>query len=452
MPRSAAEPTVIAESWPVAKSGGAVFLLALVVRLAFVLPKGPALMRPLEDQRMYLRMGRAVAEGKGLTFTPREYHPLEGGEWKRKVPEYWIDPYDPGMGVAQDGTQTAIIEPLYPLMVGGLHALAPGNVRLIRIAQAVLGGLTAVALWIAGATISSSVGLLAGVGFALFPHAVYYTGMVTTETVFIFLQAVALAAWARWIAAPGAGRAALFGIAVGAGFLARSAMLPIGGLAVLIGVVMSRRTVRSLPFALLTFALTTAPWVIRNGLVMGEYRLMPTKDGLNLWMQNHPGIQQLQLERIGLPIPGSLLDRLACRELEEFPQFPEAMPEVRRNRVLLERAQSYIRCNPRYFAYLCWLRVRWYLKFTGSTVRSGLIDLAGGASFGLLLALALAGGFAGRRHPVVAMSVMSWMGYLAMHALFHGGIRYRIPGDSILILAAAYGADRLLWWVTRRRV
>lgn len=428
-----------------------VFSVALAIRLAFVIPRGPELMRPLEDQRMYLRMGRAVAEGKGLTLTPREYHPLEGGEWKRKVFEYWIDPYDPGMGVALEGKQTAIIEPLYPLMVGGLDAVSAGNVPLIRIAQALLGAFTAVALWIAGATLTSRVGLLASLGFAFFPHAVYYTGMVTTETLFIFLQAVALALWARWIAVPGKGRALLFGLASGAAFLARSAMLPVGALAVVIAAVMRRTTARSLPFALLAFALTTAPWVIRNGVVMGEYRLMPTKDGLNLWMQNHPGIQQLQLERVGLPIPRTLLDRLTCRELEEFPQFPETMPEVQRNRVLLARAKLYIRCNPRYFVHLCWLRVRWYLRFTGSTVRSGLADLAGSASFALLLALASAGGFAGWRHPVVAMSVMSWFGYLAMHALFHGGIRYRIPGDSILILAAAHGADRILSWVMRRR-
>ncbi|MCU0610315.1 MAG: glycosyltransferase family 39 protein [Candidatus Eisenbacteria bacterium] len=435
----------------VRKPAFGVFLLALFVRLAFVIPKGPDLMRPLEDQRLYLRMGRAVAEGKGLTLTAREYHPLEGGEWKRQVSAHWIDPYDPGMGVAEEGKQTAIIEPLYPLLLGGIHRLYPGSIPFIRIIQAALGALTAVALFAAGASVNRRVGVLAGLGFALFPHAIYYAGMVTTETLFIALQALAAAAWAAWLTTPGPGRAAVFGLACGCAFLARSAMLPLSGLALAVAAIADRRTVRMLPVVVAGFALAVAPWVIRNGVAMGEYRLMPTKDGLNLWMQNHPAIQQLQLERIGMPIPESMLNTLSCRELEEFPLFPDSMPEIERNRVLSDRAQAYIRCNPRYFAYLCWLRLRWYLRFSGSTVRSDVADLVGGASFSLLLALALAGAVRGWRHPMVALSVLGWLAYLGMHALFHGGIRYRIPADSLLIIAAAHGADQLLRLLGRGR-
>lgn len=418
-----------------------VFLVALAVRLAFVLPKDPDLMRPLEDQRLYLRMGRAMAQGHGLTLPPREYHPLEGGTWKEGVYEHWIDPYDPGMGVARGGAPTAIIEPLYPLLVGGLDRLSAGNVPLIRLVQAVLGALTAWALCIAGSTVRPRVGVLAGLGFAVFPHAVYYTGMVTTETLFMTLQAGAVAAWARWVAHPSRGRASLFGLATGVAFLARAAMLPVGLVAVGLGAVANRRTLCSVPLAVVGFAVAVSPWVIRNGVALGEYRLMPTKDGLNLWMQNHPAIQQLQLERVGLPIPRSVLDNLSCRELEPFPAFDDSVPEVARNRALTSQARAYIRCNPRLFFTLCWLRMRWYLRFTGSTVRHGLADIAGASWFGALLALAAVAGLSGARHPMVAFSLLSWLALLVMHALFHGGVRYRIPADSLLIVAAACGLD-----------
>jgi len=367
------------------------------------------------------------------------------------VLSHWIDPYDPGMGVAREGMPTAVIEPLYPLLVGGIDYLSPGNVPLIRIVQAILGALTALALCCAGGTISPRVGMLAGVGFALFPHAVYYTGMVTTETLFIALQAWALLAWVRWRVAPLPGRAIVFGCAAGSAFLARSAMLPLSILAVAVAVVSNRRSARTVLLAVVGFALATAPWVIRNGLAVGEYRLMPTKDGLNLWMQNHPAIQQLQLERIGSSIPRELIDGLACRELEAFPTFPDSMPEVARSRVLASRARAYIRCNPRYFVYMCWLRLRWYLRFTGSTVRSGTIDLVGSVTFALLLFMAAVGGRIGWRSPVVALSVLAWLASLAMHTLFHGGIRYRLPADSLLIIAAAFGADWLLRSVRRSR-
>jgi hypothetical protein len=75
-----------------------------------------------------------------------------------------------------------------------------------------------------------------------------------------------------------------------------------------------------------------------------------------------------------------------------------------------------------------------------------MADLLGAVSFGLLLCSGLLGAWRGRRDPVILGSMAIYMAYLFMHTLFHGGIRYRLPADSILLLPAGFGFS----WVLER--
>ena len=427
----------------------AVGLLALGVRMAFVLSLGQEPMRPLRDQQLYLRMGKSVAEGDGLILESRTFAPPSDtrDRWKLLIAPEWVFFDDPGMGVAAHRTPTAIIEPLYPLFVGGMEFLFPAQLFPIRIAQALMGAATALLLFSIGKSIRPWVGMSAGVGFAVYPHLIYYTGVVATEPLFIFLQIAALWAWSTLLRDPRCRTALLFGAFSGLAFLTRASMLPVA--VVMMGsVVIARRTrLRTILFAIFAFCVVTSPWVIRNGVQLGEYRLLPTKGGLNLWLQNNPTIQQMQLDRIGMPIPEGLIASLRCRDLEAFPDFSPDTGEIARNRILTHQALAYIRCNPRYFAYMCFLRLRWYLRFTGSaTPGLPLVDFLGSVSFGLLLAFGFLGAWRGRRQPVILTSLALYFVYFFMHTLFHGGIRYRLPADSIFLLPAGYG----LCWVLEK--
>jgi hypothetical protein len=424
----------------------AVALLALVTRTAFVLSLSPEPMKPLRDQQLYLRMGRSVAEGDGLMLESRAFAPPPDtrDRWKLLIAPEWVFFDDPGMGVAAHRSPTAIIEPLYPLFVGFMEVLFPGALFPLRMAQALMGAATALLLFSIGRSIRPWVGVSAGAGFAVYPHFIYYTGVVATETLFIFLQIAALWAWSVLLRDPRWRTALLFGALSGLAFLTRASMLPVAVALMGMMVVMSRASLKTIPSVVLAFSVVTSPWVIRNGVQVGEYRLLPTKGGLNLWLQNNPRIQQLQLDRIGMPIPEGLLASLQCRDLEAFPDFSPDTGEIERNRMLTRRALAYIRCNPRYFAYMCYLRLRWYLRFTGSVAQGHpLVDFFGTASFGLLLCFGFLGTLNGRRHPVILTSLALYIAYLLMHALFHGGIRYRLPADSIFLLPAGYG----LCWV-----
>ncbi len=385
-------------------------------------------------------MGQSVASGEGLILKSRVYSPPENGNlWKLEIAKLWVDFEDPGMGVALEGQPTAIIEPLYPLFLGLLERVSSSNIVLIRIVQVFLAGLTALLIFHIGQQVAPRVGIWAALGFSFYPHLVYYTGIVSTETMYIFLQILALWLWTRWLTAPGARSAVLFGIAAALAFLTRSSMLPVAFVAVSVASVARRNVLKTLPITLLGFVLACSPWVVRNGIELGEFRLLPTKSGLNLWMQNHPDLQQLQLTRIGMPISDQIFEELKCRELELFPAFPDSVGEVERNQILTKQAMSYIRCNPRYFAYMCWTRLSWYMKLIGTTIRGGqgIIDVVGAVSFALLLTFGAIGSWLGRRSPIILAMLAIYIAYLLMHTLFHGGIRYRIPADTLLFFPAA---------------
>ncbi len=429
-----------------------VFAVALLVRLVFVIPLGAELMKPLRDQRLYLRLGESIAAGRGLMLgrrTPGKVAPEN--QWKQKVHDFWVGPDDPGMGLAPEGRPTAIIEPLYPLLLGLGSRLWAGNLLVTRILQACLGALSALLLCALGRKLGGRhTGLIAGLGFAFYPHLVYYSGIIATETLFIFLQLLALWRWALWVEKPDRTGALFLGVASGGAFLTRASMLPLGVVLLCLAVWRQRSTLRTVPAVVLGFALITAPWVIRNGHSMGEYRLLPTKGGLNLWMQNHPDLQQLQLERIGTPIPRDIMETIRCRELEQFPAFPDSVREVQRDRILTTRALRYISCNSKYFLYMCWLRCRWYFRFAGSSVRGGLVDFLGSVSFGLLLVFGTIGIWRGRRESMILMAGLVYLMNLVSHTLFHGGIRYRIPADSVFLLPAALALGTMLERVATR--
>ena len=94
--------------------------------------------------------------------------------------------------------------------------------------------------------------------------------------------------------------------------------------------------------------------------------------------------------------------------------------------------------------------MKWYLRLTGSSVRGALVDIVGGVSFVLLLVLGGYGIWVGRKSPIIHLAGLTYCVYLIAHTVFHGGVRYRIPADSILILAAAVAVGHIFDTVRRK--
>ena len=190
-----------------------------------------------------------------------------------------------------------------------------------------------------------------------------------------------------------------------------------------------RRRWKGLLFIALGFAAAVSPWVIRNSVELGAPVLMPTKGSLNLWMRNHPEV--LALEGIDLPegIP------VHSPELLRYPSTDSLQGELARSAALGESAREFMSRNPRMILWLAWDRAGEFLSPGGSTLGEGA-RTAGFLFYGIALFGAI-GLWRNRRHPETVFLFAVFILYLLLHAAAHGGVRYRLPVDSVFLLGMA---------------
>ncbi|MEO1529026.1 MAG: glycosyltransferase family 39 protein, partial [Planctomycetota bacterium] len=102
-------------------------------------------------------------------------------------------------GGAWYGEETFYQAPLYPYFLAVVISVFGESVVAIRICQCVLGA-TAVGLlgWATERRFGRAAGLVAAIGFALLPAAVYYDGLVQKASLASFLLCLFLFAIARW--------------------------------------------------------------------------------------------------------------------------------------------------------------------------------------------------------------------------------------------------------------
>jgi len=245
--------------------------VAAVVRLVWVLwaaraPTG------LSDPIIYLEAGASIAEGRGYTSLL--------------------------------GEPTAYYPPGYPFFVGGVTRLASAVglddhvVAVLGVVQSVLGAGTAVAvLWLAwrlvlplGEACARIAGVSAGVVVALWPNVVVHSGLVLSETLFLMVYAVLLAALVEWVRGVHDGRPApiaaliVASAAVATWVRPQSVLLLVPALAVLglAGRIDRRRLVLGVAWLAIGVVVAVAPWTIRNAVVLDAFVPMSTNTGDNL--------------------------------------------------------------------------------------------------------------------------------------------------------------------------
>jgi hypothetical protein len=91
--------------------------------------------------------------------------------------------------------------------------------------------------------------------------------------------------------------------------------------------------------------------------------------------------------------------------------------------------------NPRMILWLAWDRAGEFLSPGGSTLGEGA-RTAGFLFYGIALFGAI-GLWRNRRHPETVFLFAVFILYLLLHAAAHGGVRYRLPVDSVFLLGMA---------------
>jgi 4-amino-4-deoxy-L-arabinose transferase-like glycosyltransferase len=389
-----------------------IFLLAVAFRLAAAQWAAGGLNRALAgDEPDYVTRALNLAEGQGLT-----------------------DAY---------GVASSIRPPGLPILLALFFSLAGPNIVWARVLMCVLGALLVPVCFLLGRALAGRrTGLVCALCAMVFPNWVWYSGDLLADL--LSATSTGLLAWALvggW-RRNSLGWFALAGFIGGAGVLFRST-----GLALLPGVVLWvflvlpgwRRRFAASVLACVGFACVLAPWTIRNTLVQGEFVLISTQGGPDLYCSNNP-------RATGILSHDFRLFRDEGTRIYPRDLFPN---EARRSRRYAEDAMAFIRENPGRFLRLSAVRLGelWKLYSPRVPLWQNLLTIG---SFGLALPFAvLHVARRGWRRGAAMLFVILIASQSAVHIVFWSVIRYRMPIEPLVLALAAAG---FAWLFDRRKL
>lgn len=191
------------------------------------------------------------------------------------------------------GTPTSLRPPLYPAIIAAVYSVfGVGNFGAVRFLQVVLSLLTvAVGYRLALSVTTRSIAILSAALLCFYPSFVVYNNLLLTETLFTLLLTATC-----WLAVLAMQRkslrlAGLAGIALGLAALTRSAVsLAPPFLAIYFLLAWNGRFSQRLAGAamlVLAFAVTIAPWSIRNSRLQNTFVTIDVMGGRNFMMGNY---------------------------------------------------------------------------------------------------------------------------------------------------------------------
>ena len=376
------------------------FLAALGVRVVFVATRSDELV--FADSRDYDSIARNLLKGEG-------FHEDEGPRAARP--------------------------PVYPLVLAAFYAVGLDDPRAVYLLQALAGAATCVLVVLLGRRLfGERVGVVAGWIMVFYPFFIYFTGLLLTETLFI-LGLVAFVYLVEWCGgADGGARFNSFYLAAAAGVLAgvvtllRSSFLVFPIFVLPFWLASARYKGRAFAqwAAMLVFAaLTLVPWVWRNHLLFDRFIPTTLQVGESLYEANSPYADGgPAMERLT-----NLKDRFKGDEVET-------------NRYFRDQAVRYILENPQRFLSLAAAKFRRFWSFVPNAPQYGgpLYAVGSLCTYVPVLIGAVFGIYYWRRRKGTLFFLLSpVIYYTALHMVFVGSVRYRVPVMPFVILLAAAG-------------
>ena len=383
---------------------GIILLAAVAVRVTLGALQAGGLGRPWEgDEPGYVRLASGLMAGEGF-----------------------IDP---------DGRPTSQRTPGFPLLLAALfHLIPPQRVEVVRAVLCGLGALLVPAAFFLGQAIQDRrlAWLLAGAA-AFFPAFVVFSSQALTDVPAALLVTLLCGLLLRGDHRPSplwvAGAGACWGVAM----LVRPTCLAFAPALILwqaLGSEPWRRRGGRLLLLLFSAALVLSPWALRNTLVHGQFVLLSTKGGFELYKSNNPdatGILAYDHERFKPPAP------------QPYP--PEQFPnEAVRGELYQRDARRFIQDHPTTFLRLCLVRLVQFWKVY-SPRATGLENLVLLLSSGVLLPLGLWRLLHTRlrdRADLLLVGVIACQ--TLVHCIYTSIVRYRVPVEPLVLALALRGA------------
>ncbi|MDD2804843.1 MAG: glycosyltransferase family 39 protein [Elusimicrobiales bacterium] len=374
----------------------AVFLFALVLRLAYSLPLPPDKLS--QDAFGWMDIGWDIARGLGV-----------GNSWR---------------------------PPGYSYFLAFLFVIFGKSVLAIRAAQALLGAFTCVLLYKTGKRLfSENAGRLAAVMLSFYPYAIAYSGDALSETFLMFMIVVSVFFTVKTSQEPGWKNILATGVLYGLTGLTKSTTLPFFVLAC----AWLWWNTRSFRVGLLVGLCTLGailPWSLRNYFHFDKSYVMPVNTP---WCHLYGSSCDTAFwsETMGeLSTPQSIEQTEPA--IPEDWRYLMTLPLPERDKICKQKAKAWISENPDKLLALCWLRFKhfWRLypmmaypwqKYAAMATSGLYLPLA---FFGLLLSW--------RQFKKTSLLVALFGSYTLVHLFFVVVLRYRVPIDPFLMLLAAY--------------
>ena len=380
-----------------------------------------------------------------------------------------------GLRIADGQGYTSLVElptsyypPGYPFFLGGLYRivdllglerwLAPA----VGLTQALLWGIAAVAVALTArwAFNNRRVGIAAGLVLACWPNLISYAGAWLSESLFVCVFAVGVAAVTFAARCSDQDRRRFGAIVLAAVMFALATMvrpqvllgLPLLALAWLWAGIGWRRTVALGCAVTVAVAALVIPWAIRNDRVLGEPVFISTNGGDNLCVGYHPGA------RGGFAIPSY------CDTGETRKEGIDA--ELRRNSETRDLAIEHIKNEPLSLPWLAVRKLYWTFRTDDDGLRGnesyGDDDLMGApwrtawltfanTTYAVIMVFALGGivlaarkAFPRRRDAAVLGLLGLTLAGVMVPMLFFGDPRFKVPTTPLLAIFAGVAAVALV--------
>ena len=414
----------------------AIFLLALIIRLAWVLhlPSDKSVLWQLPDQVEYYKIAQNLLIGKGLHF--------------------WDDRFD--------GDIHAFRMPGYPLFV----AACGGKIVVVRIVQALIDTSTVLAAYLLAKRWMNDRSALLSAGLvAVNPFLIYFSGLMLSETLF-----VAMLAWGMYLLvrsvtpmegitpSPGPpgedwgegsysnersvnprqnphpdplprvhGRGGnVLGASALWALLLLALSIHIRPSAMLLPIFLPLVLCRNWKLPIIGAAMSVLvllPWAIRNKHLLGEWIWTTTNSGVTLYDGFNPDATGASNQNF----------------LQQMPQLKE-MSEIGRSRYLSSLAQNYLATSLPRVVSLTFNKIArtWSpIPLSDQFGSRKLYRLVGGGYATALFGLAIIGFFRGNLPKNVKLFLLLPAVYFTLvHAMSVGSLRYRLPAEAPLAVLA----------------
>lgn len=372
------------------------------------------------------------------------------------------------------GREAYFRAPLYPYFLALLAWVTSGSVLASKMLQVVLTGGTAWILYrLSEHLFNRTTAVVAGLAYAFYGTLVFYETMFLIPVLFLFLTVWGMyrvivyresVSWRTWL---------LTGVIFGLAAISRPNILLIVPFLLLWMFVTASPDggwLKRMRIPAITAAgviLMIAPVTLRNALVTGDFILISSQGGINLYLGNNPEADGLTMLMPEVDLDESV-DWREFRRVTEFAAEQEAfreLSEAEQSSFWMKKALRFMSENPGQFLSLVWTKTIYlvsgyensdnadlYHQRTKSSLYSVLLwNKVIYFPFGLLLPLALVGLCVCRKQARRLWPVYIFLlAYIPTIVLFLVTARHRLPLVPFLIMLAAGGVVTL--WQSRREI